>query len=342
MANCCNDTTSCGGVLYSSNCVTWASDAISAFSIEKGDNLTSIVTSLSTSLTNALDGVITFPSFTVSYQPISDLIGTDYSLKNILDSLISYDETLKNYIDSKTTSTPVSYDNKCLTVTTSLTQAIIDQVCANKSNITTLTTQSTTNTSDIATLKTQVANILGDDTSSAPAFTPSQLMPPWVPMPYIGALTNFDSTGKGLSANGYDKVYIMNGNNGTQDWRGYIPMGANAGVNGPTLDPRVNPTNNSGFSLTPGQKSGEVYHKLTLNESPAHTHPVNDPGHSHNAYQSLPNNSKAKKTGSEYRMQTYSATSIEKTGITIGSVGGGQPHNNMPPVVATVWIVKIP
>src|SRR5690606_22465946 len=158
---------------------------------------------------------------------------------------------------------------------------------------------------------------------NTPIFTFSQLMPPYVPMPYIGDISNFDTSGKGISEKGYDGIYIMNGNNGTQDWRGYSPIGATSGVPGPALDTRVNPSIAGGPTIAQGTKVGEVMHTITVTEMASHSHTVNDPGHFH-AY--IGSDLTAHPSGGSttaVRHQETKNTAPAKTNITINTSGGG-------------------
>lgn len=352
MADCCSNINDCGGLTYSTNCVLFAGDDISSPAIGNGDNITTIIQTFATDIDNLLNGKdILLPDVDLTQCAIinTNLGSKTKNLTNVLQVLVEYQCTLKDLIDGINATDTFAFDTKCLTVASTKTkddiiQANINQTCTNKSDIASLKTTTTTNTSDIKTLKTQVATILGtEEDSSAPVFTFSQLCPSHVALPYFGDLNNFDSTGKGYSNKGFDKVYIMNGNNGTIDMRGYSIMGANSSaVSGGNLDSRVDPSNTN-FTLGPNAKAGEVNHTLSVKEIPSHTHTVTDPGHSHTYIapklnQGHPSGSK----DSEARHNQTISTSSSKTGITLASTGGGSAHNNIPPVIGAVWIIKIP
>ena len=68
-------------------------------------------------------------------------------------------------------------------------------------------------------------------------------MVPYVAYEYYGPLTNFDGSGIGIPANGFFKVYLCNGLNGTPDKRGRVAVGAIQNVPGGPLDAAVNPSN---------------------------------------------------------------------------------------------------
>lgn len=347
-SSCCTDLSQCNGTVYSSNCVVWAANPITNYNINTGDSLTSLITTITTELDNLRSGAdITLSSISLTgCSDIASLIGTNYSLSNFIQTLVNYQCTLKAYINSNINTTPVVYNTGCLTVANSqestIIQAVINSTCTNTTSIATLTTQVNTNTTSITTLQGQVSSILGQNSSQAPVFTVSQLMVPYCPQPYIGPLTNFDSSGAGLASAGYSKVYIMNGNNGTPDWRGYAFIGAVSGVPGGSLDQRVDPNFNPGFTISPGNKIGEVTHASSINEMPSHTHTINDPGHSHNYTGNMNTSHPRGGTDTEARYSKTLDTSVEVTNITINAAGNGQPHNNIQPSVAGVWIVKLP
>jgi len=117
--------------------------------------------------------------------------------------------------------------------------------------------------------------------------------------------TNFDPTGLGINIEtGYA---IMNGNNGTRDWRGRVPMQYSASY--PTL----------------GATGGSATHTLTESEMPAHTHTINGSvnttgGSGANVVNNVNNNSGV---------------------VTTNSKGGTQAHNNMQPYLVTLFLMKL-
>lgn len=349
---CCPDPFECGGEVTSSSCVVYAGNnaTVTSLPINQGDGLTSVVSNLITAINNVSSGSALFLD---GYQSCSSSNPLDsnlsiypqpYSIVNFAKAVSQAFCSVQSQINTLTSNSILSaFSNlnlSCLQGVTNtsapsaIIQSIINQLCQNTTTITGLSSQ-------VASLQNQVNTL----SNNKPTFTPADLMPPYVPMPYIGPLSNFDSTGKGLASAGYDKVYIMNGQNGTPDWRGYSPIGATALVPGGTLDSRV-----SSLSLAPGQKAGEVYHQLTTAEMPSHTHAVNDNGHTHNL--TFINMIHSNITGSTLvptlgnnpasPITLTNVVNTALTGITIGSTGGGVPHNTLHPVVGVVWIVKIP
>lgn len=86
-----------------------------------------------------------------------------------------------------------------------------------------------------------------------------------------------------------------------------------------------------------GAVGGEQKHTLTTPEMPYHSHPVNDPGHSHN-YTAV-SGSGGIGSGQAFG-QSSQNTSISGTGITLASVGGDGAHNNVQPTAVLNKIIK--
>ena len=119
-----------------------------------------------------------------------------------------------------------------------------------------------------------------------------------------------------------------------------------------------NVTDSSGnignYSL--GQTQGQIDVRLSVDEIPAHSHTINDPGHRHetklyyalkqfevasqdNVISSLSN------TDNTTTQQTFFGlplqSSVNQTGITINNTGGGTSHNNMPPYYVLAYIMRL-
>lgn len=180
---------------------------------------------------------------------------------------------------------------------------------------------------------------------------------------YGGTLTGkFDGSGLGLSTTDMCGWALCNGNNGTIDMRGYFPVGVNDGSMGSgAQNAEVNNATNPGQNYTINANGGEIKHLLSGSESgsAAHTHTINDPGHSHLISVNLDSASGANNAN----YMKFDATSFTNTlddapdvgnihakirknttGITINSGGGSAAsakHENRPPYRALYFIQRI-
>jgi hypothetical protein len=183
---------------------------------------------------------------------------------------------------------------------------------------------------------------------------------PYIAYEYYGSLTNFDGTGKGIASQGYDKVYICNGLNGTPDKRGRVGVGANVGVPGGALDPAVNPNLNIGYEIAVTTKLGEYKHALSADENGQHTHGTSQSTHSH-LIASLGTNQGHLTSSSQYVVRgaglsgnssydfqgtstpsTVGKTSDSTLNLTINNSGLGVGHNNVQPSIGALYIMYIP
>lgn len=120
-------------------------------------------------------------------------------------------------------------------------------------------------------------------------------------------------------------------------------LGTTFGGNGqtnfglPNLQGRAPIHQGQGFSV--GTVGGEENHTLTIQEMPAHNHPVQ--GTSITANQNNPaSNALAASSGFQlYTTQTASLTPIEPSTIT--SNGGSQPHSNLQPYLVLNFIIAL-
>ena len=202
-------------------------------------------------------------------------------------------------------------------------------------------------------------------------------MIPFVAYEYYGSLSNFDGTGAGIPANGFNDVYLCNGLNGTPDKRGRVAVGAIASVPpvGLGLDPAVNPAfaGNPNYALSGTAGANTV--TLITSQLPLHTHNAtvvasgtvgnhthiimggSGPGDSAapNALQ-VAANEKADGGNASYKM-SVATSQVHNSGITSASgagavslsvavsnsnAGSGEAHSNIQPVIAAYYIMYIP
>lgn len=86
----------------------------------------------------------------------------------------------------------------------------------------------------------------------------------------------------------------------------------------------------AGNNYAVGAKGGESEHTLTVDEMPSHSHKYTSP------LKGNDNNGMA--NGNHYNGETFMHPTID--GEETGSIGGSQPHNNMPPYYALCYIIR--
>ena len=87
----------------------------------------------------------------------------------------------------------------------------------------------------------------------------------------------------------------------------------------------------AGGDVDLAETGGEKEVTLTIDEMPAHTHPVKD---------RVYNVQFGRNDGGNGSRHPIGGTGLSHGVLEASSVGGGQPHNNMPPYVGTYYIIK--
>jgi microcystin-dependent protein len=260
------------------------------------------------------------------------------------------------------------YTIGCLTgVTTSsdthaIVQAIITKLCQTVAALEALTLDVETNYVKIADFDALVAAYLASLPGGSTQYYLNMI--PYTAVEYYGDIdVNFDGTGAGISANGFYKIYLCNGLNGTPDKRGRVGVGAIAGVPGAPLDAAVNPaasTFNPNYATYDVAGANSV--ALITSQIPAHSHgatgttivSLNDPGHSHFVGHTPEGWDSSGTIGIVNTLPKNVQTTTNTTGITVTSntpnnvnilvndAGGGGAHSNLQPVLACNYIMYIP
>lgn len=347
--------------IVSDQCVQYTGPALATpFNVCTGDQLPVYDTAVVRVLQSAIDGTGIFPT------PIDISICTwiqqqfgilPLNLTNIAQVLINNDCSLYAMITSLQTQFTNSQsgtviDTACLTglpttpTTPQLIQAIILSLCATNTTVASFPT-TYVRLSDLASLITPIVNSIISGGSNVTQY--NSRMVPYAALPYFGPLSNFDSTGAGISSLGFTRVFLCNGNNGTPDIRGRVVVSAIRNVPGGSLDPAVDPTvdpNNPNWALN--DKAGETFHTLNVTEIPSHSHTVNDPQHTHtvlrgDGYSGNSQQAAGRAGGGQgTNPQSNAITGASSTGITLALTGGGQPHINIQPSIASFYIMYIP
>ncbi len=364
---CVNCFDNCGDRYTTDRCVEYTGEDVALLGICKGDTLYQIEQIVLEKLLVLMDGTgITFDDLTLDCDFIKDIIsGQDVNLATLIQTMVVANCTLRDLITELDTkvNAPFTLDASCLTLPASPTKDdILKAAVAKICEIEGKTTEIFSDYVKASELCDKVQDCLttinnGGGDTIVQEYTK---MPKNVVVAYIGSLAVFDSSGAGLASQGYDKVYICNGNNGTPDLRGYAIIGANVNVVGPSLDAAVDPSqpNNAQYQFSTGTKKGEYSHTNTIQETAAHSHSATVPDHTHfsvgvgndTTLTSGTSIINAHSSGGNlgYGLSGSSSTaSIGKTSpaslaITVGSAGGNQPHNNVQPSYAAVYIVYLP
>ena len=347
--------------ITSDKCIKYTGIDVPVLGILNGDSLSYVEQALIEFLTSTLDG--TGIKLTIDSDIICTLVSQyipeceDLTALDLFKALIQATCDLQEQIDTiNATLTTLNgdYDIDCLTEVTSssdthsVLQAVITKLCSVSTDLTALASNVSTNYVSLANLNSLIQSYLDGVT---PVTQYNSRMVPYTIIPYFGSLSNFDGSGAGIEANGYIKIYLCNGNNGTPDTRGRSPIGVIQGVGGGAMSPNVDPAfpGNTNYAILGVNGVNTV--TLTTLQIPSHTHVatsvVIDPGHTHTYLNTSGTFYQRGSTGTEFFIQgTLTNTSEATTGITVAttnaSQGGGQSHINVHPVIATYFITYIP
>jgi len=355
-------------------CVKYTGVSVPSLNITSGDSLYSVVDNLIDYLLTALNGTGIVPTIESSY--ICDLIynylpasPTAVDLFTALIRATCDLETSVNGIAADIAVIEGDYTiGTCLDDVTAssgthdILQAVIYKLCSVSVDVTALAANFI-NYVQIADINTYIAAYLAATNASTKHYTK---MVPYTVVEYYGDLTGkFDLTGAGYGD--WEKIYLCNGQNGTPDKRGRIPVGATtmgATAFNAVVDPAIsgNPT----YALNTLYGANTI--TLSEAEMPSHTHVassvVTDGGHTHFTVKSTyeeypiandkPIKSEANVDGGNYDYRLNGAlgspdlgiTSVNQTGITVSTsnadAGSDTAHSNIPPVYACYYLMYVP
>jgi microcystin-dependent protein len=381
--SCSNCYNGCPQII-SDQCVKYTGIDIPVLGIKNGDSLSYVEQAIITFLTSTLDGTGIKPNIEQSIicQIVSknlptcgDLTVVDFikaltqavcELKTIVDGTIADIDDINDFIISLESAYDVS---DCLTGVTStsgthdILQAVIDSLCDFIRDAPTTYVQ-------LEYLNGLIADYLASIAPTTVQY--NTRMVPYTIVAYYGSLSNFSASGVGISANGFDKIYLCNGQNTTPDLRGRTIVGTTSmGTNpfDPSVDPAI-PGNPNYAAL--GTAVGLNNVTLTSSQIPAHTHlatavsSVTDPTHRHKFSDDTtsPTNALRANNGiipftTSPASATISAdgagagriylTSPESTGVSVSTTvtvqnntGGNGSHINIQPSLACHYIMYIP
>jgi microcystin-dependent protein len=359
--------------VVSDQCVTYTGLDSVPLDITSGDNLQLVIENIIDKLVPLLSGTgdkITIASgircaIVNGYLPTP--VGTNqWTSEQLFQTLVKVVCNLQTQITAVAadiTTLNADYTIGCLTGVTSssdthaIVQAIINKLCTTVADLVALELDVDTNYVKLADLDALIAAYIAGQ-GSGNSNQQYLKMVPYVAYEYYGSISNFDGSGIGIPANGFFKVYLCNGLNGTPDKRGRVAVGAINNVPGAPLDAAVNPANagNPNYSLYTTAGSNTI--TLTTPQLPAHAHnavanttvTLNDPGHTHAIGQSgVTGGSGTIAVGNTSPKDIQAVTSTTgitvasaSTSVTVESTGSGAAHANIQPVIGAYYIMYIP
>ena len=363
--------------VVSDQCVRYTGLDSIPLDITSGDNLQLVIENIIDNLFPLLSGTgdkITIASaircaIVNGYLPTP--VGTDqWTSEQLFQTLVEVVCDLQTQIDAIAADIAIlnaNYTIGCLTGVTSssdthaIVQAIINKLCTTVADLAALELDVDTNYVKLADLDALIAAYIASQ-GGGNSNQQYLKMVPYVAYEYYGTLANFDGSGIGIPANGFFKVYLCNGLNGTPDKRGRVGVGAVDGVPGGPLDAAVDPlvsVNNPNYGLYTTTGANAV--TLITSQLPAHSHnavgttvvTLNDPGHTHAIGQSgvtggggtiaVGNTSpKDIQAVSSSTGITITSNTADNVSISVQNEGGNQAHPNIQPVIAAYYIMYIP
>lgn len=365
MSNICSNCYNGCVETTSDQCVKYTGVNVPVLGIQTGDSLSYVEQALITFLTSTLDGTGIKP--VIDPAIICNLVNQylpdceDLTATNLFIALIKAACDLQEQVDAVVADVAVieaPYTVGCLTGVTgssgthAIVQAVITKLCGLEVELDALALDVDTNYVKLSDLNSLIAAYIASIGTSTKYYN---RMIPYAVVEFYGSLTGkFDGTGAGLGD--WEKIYLCNGNNGTPDKRGRVPVGATTGMGGGPFNPAVDPgiAGNPSYALLGTAGSNTV--TLGPTQIPAHSHSatatVSDPGHLHTiayahgeADQNEPgtygdlmdmNGTKSSSTS------TNTAFTGVSVAVSVGSTGGGLAHDNFQPGLGCYYIMYIP
>lgn len=373
-SNCYNGCTE----IISDQCVKYTGVDVPVLGIQTGDSLSYVEQALIGFLTSTLDG--TGIKLVIDPDIICEIINKnlveceDLTLVNVINALIKAVcelDTRVTALEDDFAALEGPYTIGCLTGVTStsgthaILQATITKLCSVEVALNALALNVSTNYVKLADLNSLIAAYLASVGTTTKYYN---RMVPYAVVEYYGPLTgNFDATGAGLGD--WEKIYLCNGNNGTPDKRGRVPVGATTGMGGGALNPSVDPAvaGNPAYALLGTAGSNTV--TLSPTQIPAHSHSATATvvdNHYHFVAASdstgscdiITSTDPVARAGScgtnpayELRKSGETTATLGKSSgaqgtidvsVAIGSTGGGLAHSNYQPGLGCYYIMYIP
>lgn len=369
--NGCVETTS-------DKCVRYTGNNVEELSIENGDSLYVVEQALINAVVSFLDGTgiditinpTAYCTLVTSYLPECKPVCAPPTAVELFEALVKAAcdlQTQVDAIDVTLATLNADYTIDCLTGVTAssdthaIVQAVINKLCDLGVDLAALALDVDTNYVKLSDLDTLIQAYLNSTGTSTKYYNK---MVPYTVVEYYGVLSNFGVTGEGLGD--WEKIYLCNGQNGTPDKRGRVPVGAIQLVPGNTPNAAVNPATPGNPNYAVGDVAGANTITLDATQIPSHTHiaAVADT-HYHYQFANSVNTTDivvdsvsqvaralnlSPSSNLEYTMNASPFPStVGKTGgtqgdlaVTNASTGGGLAHSNIQPVLACYYIMYLP
>jgi microcystin-dependent protein len=382
--NGCVETTS-------DKCVRYTGLPSEALGIETNDSLFVVEEALINAVVSFLDGTgiditidpAAYCDLVVDYLPSCKPICSPPTAVELFEALVKAACDLQaqvTVIDATLATLNADYTIECLTGVTAssdthaIVQAIINKLCDLGVDLAALAIDVDTNYVKLADLNTLIQAYLDSISGSTSFYTK---MVPYTVVEYYGNLSGYPTVTDGFGPTGvgfgaWQNVYLCNGQNGTPDKRGRVPVGVTNGMGGGAFNPVVDPGVSGNPTYTISSTAGANTVTLTSAQIPAHTHPASaivTDTHYHHEFANTVNTTDVvvnsvdqvaralnldPSSNLEYTMNATSLpATVGKTSQTAGgsisaaitvanNTGGGGAHSNIQPVLACYYIMYIP
>lgn len=356
--SCSNCFNGCADII-SDQCIKYTGINIPGLGIVTGDPLLTVENQIINKILEIITGEGIIPiidplelcPLVSSYLPISGDITLNQVISALIRAICNIDDRLTT-VEGTLTTLDADYIIDCLSGvnvdsgTHAILQATINKLCGLEDTVTALNADLITNYVLISELDSYIEAYL----SSIPATTLyNSRMVPYTAVPYFGSLGGFfDITGAGIGD--WIKIYLCNGQNGTPDLRGRVLVG-NTTMGNTAFNPAVDPSIAGNPTYAQNSTTGANQAFLTsANQLPPHIHSasavITPNPHSH-TFANTKLAGPRYEAGNDYypaEIDTTGTTSSVSlsVGVTIGSTGTSEGHNNIQPVHASNYIIYIP
>lgn len=359
-------------------CIKYTGVDITTLGISNGDNLLSVEQKIIQYLLDALNGSGIDITIDAGYlcSLVNGYLGSSTSLEDIIIAIIRSICNIDSRIGSIETDVATiegTYTINCLSGVTSnsgthaIVQAIITKLCTLSTTLSGLIDSLPATYVAISDLNGLIGAYLSS--ISAGSLIKDKMIP-YVAYPYFqSGGSNFSVSGVGLGS--WINVYLCNGLNGTPDLRGRVIVGTTTGMGGNAMNSNVDPNVAGNPSYSLNTIGGQNNITLSTNQIPSHSHAtsisITDNGHHHTEFANETKRSEVDNSVNynnyvairqsadlkgDYNLQgttmvaTIGKTSTATTGISATlnnpSVGSGESHSNIQPVIASNYIMFIP